>query len=328
MTFPVNPAAPKDQGGPASQPAFSPVPAAPQQFPQPQFPPQPPQAHPAAPQQPSYQQAPPQQAGYQQAPPQQPGYQQAFGQPGQQQGYPQPGQPYQQQGYPPNPQHWQGGGQYPPNAFPGGPTPGNRGPMPWFLGIVAVLVVALVSTALYFTVFADDKDPSSNFAGGPGSAATPQSGGPNSGSGLTQTDTGSVNRPAPIGTKVSVGDWEFTLNSVNLNANDAISAANMYNDPPAVGRHYVLVNVTVKYLGKDSGSIMALALTWITESGMEINSYDHPAVTPDPNLIFADDLKPGDSTTGYEAFMVPDGDTGVFRVSPDRDKTEAFFATK
>lgn len=46
----------------------------------------------------------------------------------------------------------------------------------------------------------------------------------------------------------------ITINSINLNGTDAVLAANQFNEAPADGSVYALINATVTYTGKDSGS--------------------------------------------------------------------------
>ena len=55
----------------------------------------------------------------------------------------------------------------------------------------------------------------------------------------------------------------MVINSVTFNANDAVAAANQFNEPPAEGKEYVLINYTATYIGNDRPE-KRLLLCWST----------------------------------------------------------------
>ena len=67
-------------------------------------------------------------------------------------------------------------------------------------------------------------------------------------------EVGTRNNPVPIGTSRTIGDWEVSVVSVDLDAADAVAAENQFNDPPAEGHAFVIVGVSAKYVGKESGT--------------------------------------------------------------------------
>src|SRR5699024_4362558 len=64
-----------------------------------------------------------------------------------------------------------------------------------------------------------------------------------------QAEEGSRDNPLPIGSTVSDSEWDVTINSVDLNATDAIMAENPLNDAPADGNTYIMVEVSATYTG-------------------------------------------------------------------------------
>lgn len=139
-------------------------------------------------------------------------------------------------------------------------------------------------------------------------------------------DEGSRSRPYPVGSTIESGDWRVVVNSVELNATPAIQAENPYNEAPAKGKQYVMVNYSVTYLGKDPNGQAAMGSTvaYVTPEGNTINSFDKAVVAPeafDPSKA----LYEGATETGNVVFEVPSATAGegVLAVQSnfmDRDK--------
>jgi hypothetical protein len=55
----------------------------------------------------------------------------------------------------------------------------------------------------------------------------------------------------PLGVPAQVGDYQVTVDSVELDANAAVAAANEFNEPPT--GQYMLIQLTATYLGADEG---------------------------------------------------------------------------
>jgi Domain of unknown function (DUF4190) len=56
----------------------------------------------------------------------------------------------------------------------------------------------------------------------------------------------------PLGTPAQIGDYQVTVDAVELNGDETVAAANQFNEPPS-GR-YVITQVTATYVGGDEGS--------------------------------------------------------------------------
>ena len=116
---------------------------------------------------------------------------------------------------------------------------------------------------------------------------------------------GTRTNPLPIGSTFGQGDWEVTLNDVNLDATDEVMAENMFNEEPAEADVYILVNVTLEYLGNDSeGADPYVDVSYVTTDGNTRESYDTMAVGPDP-LSNANTLYHGAEESGNVVLAAP-----------------------
>ncbi|MTG88253.1 DUF2510 domain-containing protein [Cellulosimicrobium sp. BIT-GX5] len=138
---------------------------------------------------------------------------------------------------------------------------------------------------------------------------------------------GSRENPVPLGTVISGSDFDVTINSVELDATDAVMAANEFNEAPPEGYTYALINATVTYTGEESGFALEVEIDYVTSTGEVLASYDTFAVPPEPELGL-DELYNGGSTTGNTVIAVPAGDAGLVRVTPGVFADEVFVATQ
>lgn len=135
------------------------------------------------------------------------------------------------------------------------------------------------------------------------------------------------NSPTPLGSKITSadGDWELVINSVNTDANSLI--VNEWNDPPADGNVYIMVNATVTYLGDDPQGEHAFAtIDYVTADGNTVSlayvSYD------ETDFTLIDPLYNGASHTGANAYEVPDSLDGVLAVTPTMFDDKTFVSIK
>lgn len=195
---------------------------------------------------------------------------------------------------------------------------------------LTALIVSIVGTIIGFVVFfAVVANSFSDAFGGtdssvvqPSSSAGAKSAEPNSAS-----NVGTRTNPAAIGSQIKSNGYTITINSVNLNATDAVMGANEFNDQPDSGTTYALINATITYTGPKSGDVAEVGFSYVTSSGNVINSYDKLAVGPDPQLS-DQELYPGASATGNVVIQVPLNDDGLIRVRPGLIADEIFVKTK
>lgn len=86
---------------------------------------------------------------------------------------------------------------------------------------------------------------------------------------------GTRENPVPVGTPANMGDgWTLTVNSVNLDATDLVTAGNMFNDVPPDGSVYVLINITATYAGPDDKATPFVFMSGVTSANVEIDGLD------------------------------------------------------
>lgn len=199
---------------------------------------------------------------------------------------------------------------------------------------VAAIIVAVVGTVVGFIVFfavvSDAVEDS--FGSGDVSVATPAAPAQvtdSDAAGQDATaDQGTRTNPYPLGSVITDGDWQVTVNSVTTDANNAVAAENPFNDPPPPGAQYLLANVTITYTGTDpQGEMPFTTVSYVTADGNTVNSYDSDVVAPDA-LDTLSPLFQGASTTGNVDFTVPTASAtqGTLAVEPAMFSDKIFVA--
>ncbi|WP_162564433.1 DUF4352 domain-containing protein [Microbacterium ureisolvens] len=144
-------------------------------------------------------------------------------------------------------------------------------------------------------------------------------------------EEGTRENPYPLGTTITSDEWEVTINSVTFAANDAVAAENEFNEPPAEGSEYILVNATVTYVGADTEGSMPVfvQIEYVTPTGETVNSYDSLVVPPD-QLDSTSTLYNGGTASGNLVFAVPSATAqdGVIAVAPGVMVDTVFYAVK
>lgn len=194
------------------------------------------------------------------------------------------------------------------------------------IGAIVVSVVgAIVAPVMFLTYLGDAADEALN--------APPTQTGPD---GTTIENKGkdaqgtSRDNPLPVGSSIESKEWSYTINSVDLNATDAVMAENPFNDAPADDQQYILINVTATYTGNDAeGSIPLGSVAYVSADGNTFAAHDSLAVAPD-DFDQLGTLYEGASTTGNIAIAVPSEgiENGVLAVSPDMFSGKSFVAVQ
>jgi hypothetical protein len=142
---------------------------------------------------------------------------------------------------------------------------------------------------------------------------------------------GTRDNPAALGSTIEGRDWTIVINSVTFGATDAVLGANSFNEAPAEGSEYILINYTATYTGDDPDGQMAafVSVEYVTAQGNTIDSLSTFAVAPDA-IDATSTLYTGASVTGNTAIAVPsaDADQGVVAVRPGMLDDKVFVAVK
>ena len=133
--------------------------------------------------------------------------------------------------------------------------------------------------------------------------------------------------PLALGTTFTTGDWEVTVNSVELNANAAVAAENQFNDAPAKGNQFIMPSLTVKYLGDETGYPYDVRVDYVTATGEVISDFDVSVVEPEPSFG-SGELYAGGTSTGNVVLSVPSTLDGVLRIQSGYDSDKFFVAIK
>ncbi|WP_243232593.1 DUF2510 domain-containing protein [Microbacterium sp. CIAB417] len=140
-------------------------------------------------------------------------------------------------------------------------------------------------------------------------------------------EVGSRENPAALGSTISGEEYDVVINSVALDATADVLAANQFNEQPAEGYAYAVVNATVTYTGDESGYALMAMIDYVTSTGEVISSADSLAVPPEP-AIGLQELYTDASATGNIVLEVPVGDDGLLRVTPGMFADEVFVAVQ
>lgn len=202
------------------------------------------------------------------------------------------------------------------------------------LSIVGTVVGAVVFLVVVSTAFDE------SFGGGDTTVAGPSEGSdagseqnadkevaPDEGS----SEDGTRGNPYPIGSTIENDEWRVVVNSVTPAATDAVLSENDFNEPPADGSQYMLVDYSTTYLGDNTdGEIPASVIVeYVTADGTTVNSFDNIVVAPDP-IDTTSTLYTDGTATGNAAFEVPTdtADQGVLAITPGILGDKVFVAVK
>lgn len=143
-------------------------------------------------------------------------------------------------------------------------------------------------------------------------------------------EEGTRANPYPLGTVVSQGDWDFTVNGVNLEGTEQVLAENPFNEAPDAGYVYIVVNVTATYTGANPDGDMPWAtVNYVTTDGNTIDGFEKLVVAPD-EFDDMSTLYEGASSTGNVVLQVPadSAGDGVLAVNPTMMGDKVFFAVR
>lgn len=142
-------------------------------------------------------------------------------------------------------------------------------------------------------------------------------------------ETGTRENPAPLGSEIEGKDWTVVINSVNLDATDAVLKENQFNDKPDAGHVYIGVNYTVTYTGNDAdgGTPAWVTMEYVSADGVSFDGLEKIIMGPD-EMDTLKTLYNGASLTGNRYLQVPTPVDGVIAVSPGMIADKVFVATK
>jgi hypothetical protein len=132
-----------------------------------------------------------------------------------------------------------------------------------------------------------------------------------------------------LGTPVQIGDYQVTMDSVELNGNAIVAGANDFNDPPT--GQYVVVQMTATYVGVEEGMPgWDLSAIFHGSDARQYRDAECTAVLPD-DAMDAQTLNSGGTDTFQFCMDVPAGaiEGGQLSVEPTisfDDDSRVYFA--
>ena len=114
-----------------------------------------------------------------------------------------------------------------------------------------------------------------------------------------------INQPVPFGQMATNEDWQIMVQQVQEGdtAWATVQAGNQFNDPPATGQSYLLVQVSVHYIGSNPLG------AWVNNSDFDVTNHDREFVSTtsvsglEPDLSYVK-LYPDGRYEGWLAFLV------------------------
>jgi hypothetical protein len=141
------------------------------------------------------------------------------------------------------------------------------------------------------------------------------------GPGSSRTD------PAPIGAAVEVAGWSIVVNSVIPDGTEAVRAESDFNDPPADGNQFFLINLTATYVGngEDDSTTLFFSLDFgaVGASNVAYDPFEDNcgfATLPDP-LDQNAEVFEGGSVTGNICWEVDEDDADALLLFADESFT-------
>lgn len=201
---------------------------------------------------------------------------------------------------------------------------------------IAALIVSIVGTIVGFIVFFAVLATSVDEAIGSGDTKVVQPSGAASDAGAAVAEKPAANagtreNPYPIGSVIESDDWRVVINSVTLAATDTVVAANQFNEPPAEGSEYILVNYSTTFIGDDPDGQMPafVSIDYVTAEGKTVDKLDNYAMAPEA-IDTMSTLYKDATATGNMVIAVPTATAGqgVLAVRPGMLGDKVFVAVK
>ncbi len=199
-------------------------------------------------------------------------------------------------------------------------------------GLIVSIVGTIVGVIVFVTVVSVAFDDAFD-SGGDTVVTEPSSGAQeDSSEGPAATAEGTRDNPYPIGSVIENDEWRVVVNNVTLAATDTVLAANSFNEPPATGNEYIIVNYTATFLGADAEGAMPawVIVEYVTADGTTVTSYDSFVMPPDPAFDSTSTLYTDGAATGNIVFDVPSASAGagVLAIQPGMLSDKVFVAVQ
>jgi hypothetical protein len=118
-------------------------------------------------------------------------------------------------------------------------------------------------------------------------------------------ERGTRDAPVAAGETVRVGDWDVTVLSATRDATEAVLTENEFNDPPAEGRQFFVVEVSTTYEGAESEEVFAgLTMSTVGDSAVAYSSFEDTCGVVPGELDTFSEVFPGGTQVGNLCWQV------------------------
>ncbi len=169
---------------------------------------------------------------------------------------------------------------------------------------LVAIVVVILSQAFYASVIDEVERSLDEELGSIAPAeGAPSDGAPSQLAEIAPEEAAPVSEVVPLGVPAQVGDYQVTVDAVELDADASVAAANDFNEPPT--GQYVLTQLTVTYTGTTEGMPgFELSAVIHGADSRQYSDSDCMAVLPD-DAMDAPTLNPGGSDSFQFCMDVP-----------------------
>lgn len=138
-------------------------------------------------------------------------------------------------------------------------------------------------------------------------------------SGGAPSSNTSRSNPHPAGSLQPIRDGRFRVNSIRLNATNAVMSTNMFNTSPDTGQTWVLVNATF-HCDLSDDSVCTITVMQFEIVGNSGRAYNHELLAV-LDREFSGEVFGGGSITGDIGFIVDNGERGLVLAIIDGGRT-------
>ena len=137
--------------------------------------------------------------------------------------------------------------------------------------------------------------------------------------------------PVPVGTAVRLKDWELTVAGFDPEGTAAVMEEDSYNDPPAAGREFMLIEVSLTYVGATSSKVARdMRFAVVGDAGVAYGPYDDTCGIIPNELDEYTEAFTGGTITGNLCYAVPaeEAESLVLIADEDFGDTRHFMALR
>ena len=131
--------------------------------------------------------------------------------------------------------------------------------------------------------------------------------------------------------EADVAYWAVVVSDTKPNANEAVRAANQFNDPPEPGNQFYMVYMEAKYLGPESASFFSdFSLKTVGQSAVVFTTFGNSCGVIDDELPVFTELFTGGAIKGWECWQIPTSDADSLQLLLDENfgDTRVWFALR